>query len=45
MYIEVLDNTTCLYDTEIPNGMMKLKLRLESKSNFNVFIVKIIFFI
>lgn len=41
MYVEVLDNNTCLYDTEIPNGMMKLKFRLESKLHFTVITVRI----
>lgn len=41
MYVEVLDNSTCIYDTKIPNGMMKLKFRLESKLNFAVIAVRI----
>lgn len=41
IYIEVLDNNTCLYDSKIPNGMMKLKFRLESKLNFTVITVRI----
>ncbi|KAE9526167.1 hypothetical protein AGLY_013798 [Aphis glycines] len=36
IYVEVLDNSNCLYGTSIPNGMMKLKFRLESKLNFCV---------
>ncbi|XP_022181822.1 uncharacterized protein LOC111041742 [Myzus persicae] len=36
IYVEVLDNSNCLYDTLIPNGMMKLKFRLQSKLNFVV---------
>ncbi|XP_026818475.1 uncharacterized protein LOC113557258 [Rhopalosiphum maidis] len=39
IYLEVLDNSNCLYDTSIPNGMMKLKFRLESKLNF--FVIKV----
>ncbi|XP_025196315.1 uncharacterized protein LOC112595370 [Melanaphis sacchari] len=39
IYVEVLDNSNCLYDTSIPNGMMKLKFRLESKLNF--FVIKV----
>lgn len=42
IYIEVLDNSTCLYNTAIPNGMMKLKFRLESKLDFKVITVRII---
>lgn len=45
IYIEVLDNSTCLYNTDIPNGMMKLKFRLESKLNYNVITVRNTFFI
>ncbi|XP_003247562.1 uncharacterized protein LOC100570373 [Acyrthosiphon pisum] len=39
IYVEVLDSSNCLYDTLIPNGMMKLKFRLESKLNF--FVIKV----
>ncbi|XP_050524057.1 uncharacterized protein LOC126895834 [Daktulosphaira vitifoliae] len=35
-YFEVLDNTTCLHNTAVPHGMMKLKLRLESKLNYRI---------
>lgn len=45
VYIEVLDNGTCLYNTDIPNGMMKLKFRLQSKLNYNVITVRKVFFI
>lgn len=54
IYVEVLDSSNCLYDTIIPNGMMKLKLRLKSKLNFAVikvrkvilvFLIKIIYLI
>lgn len=43
IYVEVLDNSTCLYDTLIPNGMMKLKFRLESKLNYFVIRVSKLF--
>ncbi|XP_050440523.1 uncharacterized protein LOC126845721 [Adelges cooleyi] len=39
IYVEVLDSCTCLANTGIPNGTMKLKLRLESKLNFTVITV------
>ena len=34
--IELLDNEVCLYGSERPNGLMKLKLRLlQSLNNFD----------
>lgn len=40
IYVEILDNSNCLNNTQIPNGMMKLKFRLQSKLNFPVITVR-----
>uniref|UniRef100_A0A1B6E941 RAP domain-containing protein n=1 Tax=Clastoptera arizonana TaxID=38151 RepID=A0A1B6E941_9HEMI len=37
--IEVLDNSTCLHDSDIPNGLMKLKLRLMKKMGCKILMI------